>query len=250
MMYSEAFMRRSRFFAGLAVLAAAISLGHAQGTVVFHGIPASVTSGTVQNPTPGIAPSVTSATVLPTPFPQFSQPFFFTGAQQPFFHHRHHFVPVPVPVPVYYPFYSYPVAYGDEMQQQPQPEPVVEVVETPAPSFESSPRYEAPAPRPSYTPPAASKEEPRDDTAAAAAREHKPAKQDASTPEAEPITILVFRDGHQMEIGNYAIVGDTLYDLAGNYKTHKIMLADLDLEKTVKVNEDRGYDFRLPQQGN
>jgi hypothetical protein len=239
-------MRRSGFFAGLAILAAAISSAYAQGTVVFRGIPASVTSGTVQNPTPGIAPSVTSARVVP----QFSQPFLVFNSPRPFFHHHRHVVPVPVPVPVYYPFYSYPVA-GDETQPQPQPEPVIEVEEAPAPSIESRPAYEAPAPRASYTPPAKSKDEPRDDSAAAEpAREHKPAKQDASTPEAEPTTILVFRDGHQMEIGNYAIVGDTLYDLAGNYKTHKIMLADLDLEKTVKVNEDRGYDFRLPEQGN
>ena len=228
-------MRRSGFFAGLAVLAAATSLGHAQGTVVFHGIPASVTSSTAQNPTPGIAPSVTSPTVLPGPFPQFSRPFFFSGAPQPLFHHHHRFVPVPVPVPVYYPFYSYPVAYGDDTQPAPQPEPVVEVEEAPAPTIsESRPAYE------SYTPPAESK--PRDNSAES--KSHKP---EPAQPEAVPTTILVFRDGHQMEIGNYAIVGDTLYDLAGNYQTHKILLADLDLEKTVKANEDRGYDFKLPQ---
>jgi len=73
---------------------------------------------------------------------------------------------------------------------------------------------------------------------------------DNTPSEPEPTTILVFRDGHQLEIGNYAIIGDTLYNLTGNYKTHKILLADLDLDKTAKVNEDRGYEFRLPQQGN
>jgi hypothetical protein len=244
MMYPEAFMRRSGFFAGLAILAAAVSLGHAQGTVVFHGIPASVTSITPQNPTPGIPASVTSQTVLPIPSP-FSRPFFVTGAAQPFFHHRHRMVAVPVPVPVYYPFYSYPVTYGDDTQAQPEPQPVVDVEETPAPAIYEKPAYEAPVSRSSYTPPADSK--PRDNSVADTGSDTKSHKPEPQQPEAVPTTILVFRDGHQMEIGNYAIVGDTLYDLAGNYQTHKIQLADLDLEKTVKANEDRGYDFRLPQ---
>lgn len=246
-------MRRSGFFAGLATLAVTVSLANAQNGVIFHGIPASVTSGTAQNPTPGIPPSVTSPTVLP----QFNQPIFI--ANQPLFpHHHRHFVPVPVPVPVYYPFYSYPVAYGDDMQPQQQaPEPVIEIVETPAPTiFENRPGYQAQPARPSYNPPPANNERSNDKSAdressaaepAAANKNHKPEPPPVET---EPTTILIFRDGHQLEISNYAIVGDTLYDLAGNYKTHKILLADIDLEKTVKVNEDRGYDFRLPQQGN
>jgi hypothetical protein len=243
MMFTEAFMRRSGWFAGLAILAAAVSFARAQGNVIFHGIPASVTSITPQNPTPGIPASVTSQ----TNGPQFNRPFFITGAPQPLFHHRRHAVAVPVPVPVYYPFYSYPVAYGDDTQAQQQPsEPPVEVVEAPAPTvFENRSEYDAPAARPSYAAPAESRE-PRAESAAAEPARKAPAP-DTSTPEAEPTTILVFRDGHQIEIGNYAIVGDTLYDLAGNSKTHKILLADLDLEKTVKVNEDRGYEFRLPQ---
>ncbi|HEU5453021.1 MAG TPA: hypothetical protein VFU76_13595 [Terriglobales bacterium] len=60
-----------------------------------------------------------------------------------------------------------------------------------------------------------------------------------------PPTILVFRDGHQQEVQNYAIVGKTLYDL-GTFVAHKIPLADLDLPQTIKVNEDRGVDFTLP----
>lgn len=67
-----------------------------------------------------------------------------------------------------------------------------------------------------------------------------------SKPEAEaPATVLVFKDGHQEEVRNYAIVGQTLYDL-GTFVAHKIPLASLDLDKTVKVNEDRGIEFTLP----
>jgi hypothetical protein len=44
---------------------------------------------------------------------------------------------------------------------------------------------------------------------------------------------------------NYAIVGDTLFDFAAG-RTHKILLADLDLKATRKANDDRGVDFQVP----
>ncbi len=58
-------------------------------------------------------------------------------------------------------------------------------------------------------------------------------------------TILVFRDKHQEEVENYAIVGDTLWNFAPQH-TQKISLADLDLAATQKANEDRGTTFRVP----
>jgi hypothetical protein len=61
----------------------------------------------------------------------------------------------------------------------------------------------------------------------------------------QPSTILVFHDGHTVEVKNYAIVGDVLYDFSADHRK-KIALADLDLTATQKQNEDRGIDFRLP----
>ncbi len=61
----------------------------------------------------------------------------------------------------------------------------------------------------------------------------------------QPQTVLIFKDGHQLEVANYAIVGDSLFDLTEGHR-HKIALADLDLTATSKQNEDRGIDFRLP----
>lgn len=63
--------------------------------------------------------------------------------------------------------------------------------------------------------------------------------------EDQPPTVLVFKDGHQQEVANYAIIGVTLYDLTGG-RTKKVALAELDLPATVKQNDDRGVDFRLP----
>jgi hypothetical protein len=60
-----------------------------------------------------------------------------------------------------------------------------------------------------------------------------------------PPTVLVFRDQHKQEVQNYAIVGQTLWNFAGS-RTQKIPLDDLDLPATVKANDDRGVDFRVP----
>jgi hypothetical protein len=64
-------------------------------------------------------------------------------------------------------------------------------------------------------------------------------------PPLEP-TVLVFKDGHQLEIANYAIVNQTLYDLTPGHP-RKIALAELDLSATEKQNDNHGVTFQLPQ---
>jgi hypothetical protein len=66
----------------------------------------------------------------------------------------------------------------------------------------------------------------------------------ASDAPAQP-TILVFKDGHEIEVANYAIVGQTLYDLTTGHH-RKIALSDLDLPATEQKNDDRGVAFQLP----
>lgn len=68
---------------------------------------------------------------------------------------------------------------------------------------------------------------------------------DAAPVADQPQTVLVFKDGHQIEVQNYAVIGDTLYDLTPG-RHHKILVADLDLTSTARQNDDRGVDFRLP----
>jgi hypothetical protein len=63
--------------------------------------------------------------------------------------------------------------------------------------------------------------------------------------EEQPTTILVFRDGHRLEVTNYAISGDQILNLSGNGPRH-IALGDLDLPATQRLNDDRGIEFRLP----
>ncbi len=79
---------------------------------------------------------------------------------------------------------------------------------------------------------------------------HAQAERDSSEPPQIPTT-LVFKDGHQLEVENYAVVGQMLYDLTPGH-SRKIALTDLDLPATQKQNDDRGVTFQLPSsaQGN
>lgn len=61
-------------------------------------------------------------------------------------------------------------------------------------------------------------------------------------------TVLVFRDNHQQEVNNYAIVNQTLWTFSSN-RTQKIPLSDLNIPATVKANDDRGVDFDVPHSG-
>jgi hypothetical protein len=73
-----------------------------------------------------------------------------------------------------------------------------------------------------------------------------PSQSEPHTPVADqPSTLLVFQDGHTLEVRNYAIVGDQLYDLSEGAR-RRIALADLDVSATEKQNDSRGLDFRLP----
>ena len=96
----------------------------------------------------------------------------------------------------------------------------------------------------SYIPPGY--ESPAEPNAAQTQTEDAPPAGYDPNPESPPDpTVLVFKDGHQLEIGNYAIVNQTLYDLTPGHP-RKIALSDLDLPATQKQNDDHGVPFDLP----
>jgi hypothetical protein len=85
-----------------------------------------------------------------------------------------------------------------------------------------------------------------DEARASASRQAAEASTVSSKPATEqPSTVLVFKDGHRLEVKNYAVQGNMLYDLTPGH-ARKIPLSDLDLGATQKENEDRGNDFQLP----
>lgn len=63
--------------------------------------------------------------------------------------------------------------------------------------------------------------------------------------DSSPATVFIFKDGHQVETRNFAIMGDTLYDFSTSV-LKKVQLGDLDKDKTVQANEDRGITVKLP----
>lgn len=80
---------------------------------------------------------------------------------------------------------------------------------------------------------------------------HAPERAEVDPPAVDPDpplqpTLLVFKDGRTVEVGNYAIQGSTLFDLTPGHR-RRILIADLDLDATRKQNDERGVTFQLPQ---
>jgi len=94
------------------------------------------------------------------------------------------------------------------------------------------------------------REQDQDSYARPMARRDVPARDERAQSERrdDPATVLVFRDQHQREVQNYAIVGQMLWNFTPQ-RTEKIPLADLDIAATTKANDDRGVDFHLPRTG-
>jgi hypothetical protein len=59
-----------------------------------------------------------------------------------------------------------------------------------------------------------------------------------------PATVFIFKDGHQLETKNYAIMGGTLFDFSGKM-LKKIQIDDIDSAATLKANDDRGVMVKL-----
>jgi hypothetical protein len=57
-----------------------------------------------------------------------------------------------------------------------------------------------------------------------------------------PLTVLVFRDGHRIEVESYVITGQTLW-LVDEQNATMIPLSDLDLDATRRENRERGVRF-------
>lgn len=197
------------------------------------GPPASVTSlgpNGFSGPCSGAGPLIPSAMgCTPT---QFTSGFYYPDARdrgpvnlRPR-RHRHHnpgaYYPVYVP-------YAYPVAVAAEPEpEEVEPDPPALTIFEHRPTSERVPSVAADSSRHGRQPAVAAPE----DQSPADAREQIP-------------VVLVYRDGHEQEVKNYAIVGPTLYDL-GTFVARKIPLAELNLKATIKANDDRGVEFNVP----
>ncbi|MBZ5647904.1 MAG: hypothetical protein LAN37_11860 [Acidobacteriia bacterium] len=241
------------------IIAVVLFAAAAMGQV--RGVPASVTSQTSKGYTPGVPASVTSLgpngwqgrsqfgtppALPPTTFYCFGGGMVCAPGTGPSGSggRRHHHQGSGYGyggygyVPYYYPAYpTYPMNYTD----------------TAAPGYvqmEPSPAEDADPPAPTIFE--------RRATTRPYARDEQRYDQDYRPPSADPraksapisvgeveTTTLVYRNGREFDIHNYAIVGHTLFNLDGT-GPFRIQLAELDVPATTKLNSDRGVDFKIP----
>lgn len=240
------------------------------GSAQIHGVASSVTSfgfGGNQNPAPGVPASITS--LGPRGYTCCAHvristnPNFIGAPGNNFRHHEHGF---PVYVPLYTPTYmpSYVVVQPETASEDEEDGggPTIFDRRGPRRQVSSEREYDR-----GYDQGRAAEQERRErenarEARAARLREdlaaepREPGKPEADStsraaaPAVEPKTALVFRDGHNEEVTNYAIVGDQLFDFTSGKR--RVAIADLDITATMKANDARGTDFRLPiaQPGN
>ena len=238
----------------------ALALQVSQAQLFSHGAPASVTSPTADGRLHGVPASVVSPTPLPFgvnpplrsgvrihgPFRRFGNPH---GPR------RHVFISVPVFYPIY-PDSGYP-SVADPYVPEAQADP--------APAAEAAPARSEDELRAAYLQGArdamSREEDSRYGEHYMDSREHR---QQQRAPEREtarnssvneehaaapvedksPATVFIFKDGHQMETKNYAIMGGTLFDFSGKM-LRKIQIEELDSAATMKANDDRGVVMKL-----
>ena len=200
-----------------------------------HGVPPSVTSIQFHVPPflPNALPSVTSlgpngagfrAGPIPAPFGVFPRPRGFGHGNQFFNRHNAGAFVAPYYFAAYDPGYGYDSSQPDPISSPGLAEQTLHVVVDLPPSRRSALS--------------------EDDVEAIASR--MTPRGSARCPTRRPFeaTVLVFRDGHQQQVTNYAIMGQTLYIF--DTRTQKIGLSDLDIPATIKLNDDSGMEFHLP----
>ena len=119
-----------------------------------------------------------------------------------------------------------------------------------SPPTDSQPAEEAPVAPPEQNDALANQVERLTDEVERLREERAESRPPATTPQstidekAVP-AVLVYRDGRQGEVQNYAILGQTLW-VFGEQGTRRIALAELDLEATKRLNDERGIEFVSP----
>ena len=219
-------------FSLLALPAILVSSSSAQ----INGAPASVTSpGFGGHAINGARPSVTS--LGPNgyaPGPVFTTGFPFDGRRGDGRgeHHRSGAYTPPL-------YYAYPVPYAVDLgPNQDQP------AEGEAEAQDQEPYQGGPTVFDRRGMGAASYIPPVHNLAPPHQQEHAEAGPAPAPENLEPTT-LIFKDGHKLEVSNYAIIGSTLFDMTPGH-TRKVPLSSLDLEATRRQNDEHGVTFELP----
>lgn len=241
----------------------ALALQASQAQFVTHGPPASATSPTPDGQLHGVPASVVSPTPLPFgvnpplrpgvrihgPFRRFGNP---RGPRRQVF----------VSIPVFYPIYAdngYP-SVADPYVPEAQADPAAQAPQ--ASADRSADRSEDEL-RAAYLQGARDAMNRQEDSrygehymdSRERRQQNEPARKSSSNEDRaeappapvedkSPATVFIFKDGHQMETKNYAIMGGTLFDFSGK-TLKKIQMEEIDAVATAKANDDRGLQVKL-----
>jgi hypothetical protein len=261
-------MSRLAMFAVAFILILQLPIFSAQAQTFSRGVPASAMSPEPDGRQHGVPASVFSPVPLPPgvhPQFQFGNHFGNHGPRRRFVTHLDH-GNIFVPVPVFYPIYG----YGDPAY--PVADPYIPVSQDSATDSSSNAASTDDAPASSdHELQAAYLQGARDALAherdSARYGDHymdsrervRSRKEESAAPPAavaepapqptreniSPKTVFIFKDGHQIETRNFAIVGQTLYDFSDS-GLKKVQLSEMDKDATVKANDDRGIQVKLP----
>jgi hypothetical protein len=234
----------------------------AQAQIFSSGPPASATSPTADGRTHGVPASVVSPN--PPPFVPGRGPIFFNFGHplRPF--GTPHRRPVFVPVPVFYPIYgggydsAYPSVADPSLGQAADASAGQSAASGDSAASGSEDALRAAYVQGVHDALAQQQADSRYGQHYLDSRESARAKPPvadskpgvnagpASEPAVDdsPATVFIFKDGHQIETRNFAIMGQTLYDFSSS-NLRKIQITDLDAAATVKANDDRGITVKL-----
>jgi hypothetical protein len=257
-------MSRSIFV--LLFLALALQVSQAQ--LFSHGAPASVTSPTADGRQHGVPASVLSPTPLPFGVNPPPRPFGVrTHGPLRRFGNPHGHARQFVPVPVFYAIYTdgaYPSIADPYTPEVPAEQATQNQAQTSAgksdeelqAAYLQGARDALSQQRDALAQPGDSRygehymdarERSRQEPAAAPKKsrpDQDSASAQAPVEDKSPATVFIFKDGHQLETRNYAIMGGTLFDFSGKL-LKKIQIDELDSAATLKANDDRGVMVKL-----
>jgi hypothetical protein len=239
----------------------AFALQASQAQMFSHGIPAGATSPEPDGRQHGIPATVMSPTPLPFGVnpPLRNRPVRVQGPLRRFGNPRHPRT-VFVPVPLFYSYYTdgYPSIADPSVPQAPV-DSAAQQQAAPADNDTSQQSGNDQALEQAYL--QGARDALRDqesrygqhylDSRERAPRtkpEPKPQPEASEPPpqteDSSPATVFIFKDGHQLETRNYAIMGQTLFDFSGK-SLKKVPLDEIDAAATAKANDDRGVQVKL-----
>jgi hypothetical protein len=239
----------------------ALVLQVSQAQTFSHGLPASVVSPTADGRQHGVPASVVSPTQLPFGVhPQRS--IRIQGPLRRFGNPRSH-RQVFLPIPVFFPYYndgSYPSAADPYVPDSSSADP--------APAQQASNERSDDELRAAYLQGARDamsrqadsrygehytdsrerrRQQPQDERKSdnqSQGSDENSAQAAAPVEDKTPATVFIFKDGHQLETKNYAIMGGTLFDFS-NKILRKIQMDEIDSAATLKANDDRGVQVKV-----